>query len=55
MSPVVTTLPVTAGSVIVFVPAVAVANKLIVPEVEPLKFAPVPLIVGSVKVLFVRV
>jgi hypothetical protein len=54
-SPVVTTLPVVAGSVMVLVPAVPVATRLMVPEVEPAKFAPVPPTVGSVKVLLVRV
>ena len=35
VSPVVTTVPVIAGRVIVFVPAAAVAAKVIVPDVEP--------------------
>jgi hypothetical protein len=50
LSPVVTTVPVVAGRVIVVVPAIPVATRVVVPEVEPLKFAPVPPIDGSVNV-----
>jgi thiamine phosphate synthase YjbQ (UPF0047 family) len=50
VSPVVTTFPVTGGSVSVLVPAVALATTVMVPEVEPLKFAPVPPNVGKVSV-----
>jgi hypothetical protein len=35
VSPVVITVPVTGGKVIVLVPAIAVGCKIIVPEVEP--------------------
>jgi hypothetical protein len=49
-SPVVTTFPVTAGNVIVFVPAVPVALTTIVPDVEPLNVAPLEPIVGVVNV-----
>jgi hypothetical protein len=55
LSPVVTTFPVVAGSVIVLVPAVAVAFTTIVPDVEPLKVAPPDEITGVVRVLLVRV
>jgi hypothetical protein len=44
-SPVVTTVPVVAGRVIVVVPAAAEASKLVVPDVEPAKDRPVPAIV----------
>lgn len=41
-------VPVVAGIVIVVVPAAAAALKLVVPDVEPLKLAPPPPIVGVV-------
>jgi len=50
-----TKVSVAAGRVKVVVPAVAVANNVVVPEVEPLNAAPVSPIVGRVRVLFVRV
>jgi hypothetical protein len=46
-----TNVSVAAGKVKVVVPAVAVASTVVVPEVEPLNTAPVPPIVGRVKVL----
>jgi hypothetical protein len=50
-----TSVSVAAGKVKVVVPAVAVARTVVVPEVDPLNAAPVPPIVGRVKVLLVRV
>lgn len=41
-------VPVVAGIVIVVAPAAAAALKLVVPDVEPLKLAPPPPIVGVV-------
>jgi hypothetical protein len=41
-------VPVVAGIVIVVVPAAAAALKVVVPDVEPLKLAPPPPIVGVV-------
>jgi hypothetical protein len=42
VSPVVTTLPVVAGKVIVVVPAEALALTVVVPLVDPLKITPLP-------------
>ena len=50
-----TNVSVAAGRVNVFEPAIAFARTVIVPEVEPLNTAPVAPIVGSVRVLLVRV
>jgi hypothetical protein len=44
-----------AGKTKVVVPAVAVATTVVVPEVDPLNAAPVPPIVGRVRVLLVKV
>ena len=46
---------VAAGNVNEVVPAVALANTVVVPEVEPLNLAPVEPIVGKVKVLLVTI
>ena len=50
-----TNVSVAAGKVKVVVPAAAVATTVVVPEEEPLNAAPVPPIVGKVRVLLVRV
>jgi hypothetical protein len=51
----VTRVPVTAGRVIVFDPAIEVARTLIAPDADPVNDAPEEPIIGAVNVLFVMV
>jgi hypothetical protein len=50
-----TNVSVAAGKVNAVMPATAVALSLVVPEVDPLNVAPVPPMIGVVKVLLVKV